>query len=223
MSAEAEQLTPADAAKLAREAPIGSRWYAWGHHWEITEHGLHDGEPAVYKRCLTGKPGAASWVILDKLMRWGEPSQSKREEVGMTDAATPTKAKPKGKAKPKAAEAPAQNGKAQQAPSKPKAQPKASKPKAQHKSEAKPKAASRSKLPPLPETEEELLALMAPHKAGAKLYDKAHFALKEDGLSEADRKRHEAAKERNRKHQNAYWRAYNALLALRKAQREEAK
>lgn len=34
----------------AEAAPIGSRWYAWKHHWEVVAEGKRDGEPAVYVR-----------------------------------------------------------------------------------------------------------------------------------------------------------------------------
>lgn len=31
-------------------APVGSRWYAWGHHYEVIEELEKDGEPAVRVR-----------------------------------------------------------------------------------------------------------------------------------------------------------------------------
>jgi hypothetical protein len=80
--------------------------------------------------------------------------------------------------------------------------------------QGKPRAAKR-KLAPLPDSEVELRETMARHRKGAKAYDKAHFALKE-AKGKAEREKLERAKDRNRTHQNAYWRAYNKL-ALQKA------
>ena len=84
--------------------------------------------------------------------------------------------------------------------------------------QGKPRAAKR-KLAPLPDSEAGLREVMAKHKKGAKAYDKAHFALKEAN-GKAERERLQKAKDANRAHQNAYWRAYNRVLAMQKAQRE---
>jgi hypothetical protein len=30
-----------------QEVTVGSRWYAWGHHWKVIAEAVRDGEPAV--------------------------------------------------------------------------------------------------------------------------------------------------------------------------------
>jgi hypothetical protein len=38
---------------MARDFPLGSRWYAWGHHWEIVDYGTRDGEPSLLMKITT--------------------------------------------------------------------------------------------------------------------------------------------------------------------------
>jgi hypothetical protein len=57
-------------------APKGSRWYAWGNHWEVTQTGLQrDGMPAVRIRNVNGghKPGPVLRipVLVRALVRYG--------------------------------------------------------------------------------------------------------------------------------------------------------
>lgn len=35
-------------------APVGSRWYAWGHHYEVVKQTTRDDEPAVEIRNVDG-------------------------------------------------------------------------------------------------------------------------------------------------------------------------
>jgi len=34
---------------------VGSRWYAWGEHWEVVGKTTHNGEPGVALKLLRGK------------------------------------------------------------------------------------------------------------------------------------------------------------------------
>lgn len=38
------------------EAPNGSRWFAWGEHWEVLAQTERDGEPAVELRLVRKNP-----------------------------------------------------------------------------------------------------------------------------------------------------------------------
>ena len=42
------------AMRASQEAPVGSQWYVWGHHYEVTGHVERDGEPALRLRRLSG-------------------------------------------------------------------------------------------------------------------------------------------------------------------------
>ena len=57
-----------------KQAPVGSRWYTAGHHWEVVAEQQHDGEPGVRVRCLTGtrKPPAELPFVTRLLVKRGE-------------------------------------------------------------------------------------------------------------------------------------------------------
>lgn len=65
-------------------APIGSRWYAWGEHYEVVGHRELDGQPRVYLRNIrTGKKDPCA-ALLAGLIRKGV-----RQEAGRSATADP--------------------------------------------------------------------------------------------------------------------------------------
>lgn len=90
----------------------GSRWYCFGHHWEVLEEAEKDGEPAVRVRCLTGakpkKPwGLISLKALEKHGKLSHHQNGNHERAAgaapkggtVTDTATEKKAPAKAEAK----------------------------------------------------------------------------------------------------------------------------
>lgn len=74
---------------LVRLAPVGSTWYAWGHHVEIVEHLTRDGEPAVRERVIATGDELIPVVARLFLRRAAETDPSIYERSGQQLAAAP--------------------------------------------------------------------------------------------------------------------------------------
>ena len=57
------------------EAPTGSRWYAWGEHWEVVGQTTRDGEPAVELKLTRSKKGRTFPRITRLLTKAGVPTE----------------------------------------------------------------------------------------------------------------------------------------------------
>lgn len=161
---------------------VGSRWYVFGHHWEVLEEGERDGQPAVLVRCLTGKNPRKVWgkLFVRALERHGRPSEGTLRRNG-----TPTgreKPGPKGGAVTTTA--------------------------TEKKQSDKPAEAAKEKEPP--PSVDELRAEMAKHQKGYDAYCKLRDEMK--GLSDAKKKPLLEKQEKHKAAFKAWKKAYNGML-----------
>ena len=178
----------------------GSRWYVFGHHWEVIEEGERDGQPAVLVRCLTGQNPKKPWgyISLRALERHGRPSEGtlRREKNGNHNGRQ--KAAPKGGAVSDAA--------TQQEKDKAKPEGEAAKTPA---AQAAEKDAAAAEQP----SKDELLATMEQNQKGYDAYCKLRGEIKA-ASKQADK---DALAKKQEKHKAAFkaWKkAYNGLLKL---------
>lgn len=65
---------------MTHDAPLGSRWYAHGHHWEVVKEQLVDGEPGAIVRCLTGHRKRIDLPMITRLLVKNGTRVDEREE-----------------------------------------------------------------------------------------------------------------------------------------------